>query len=110
MALSERQFHERIDAVQQRIEDFFDQTDLDVDVENSAGILTLGFPNKSQVILSRQPALQELWIAARSGGFHLIYQEQEEQWFCPSTQESLEMLLKRVIHEHSGAWLNPQLS
>lgn len=106
MPPSELPFHERVDLVQQQIEDVFDGSDLDIDLENSDGVLTLRFPNGTQVILSRQPALAELWVAARSGGFHLHYQEDSQRWFCQSTQESLGHLLARVVQEQSGTVLN----
>lgn len=54
MSLSEARFHDLVDEVQEAVEDLFDGSDLDVDLENSAGVLTIRFENGSQVILSRQ--------------------------------------------------------
>lgn len=106
MSLSERDFHQQIDALQQQVEDCFDASELDVDLENAGGVLTIRLPNTSQVILSRQPALNELWIAARSGGFHCRYDATQHRWVCPSTGEALGPLLTRVILEQSGATLD----
>ena len=55
MGLSEARFHDLVDALQETIEDVFDESDLDVDLENSAGVLTVRFENGSQLFFSRQP-------------------------------------------------------
>ena len=33
----------------------------------------MSFPNGSVIVLNTQPPLQELWLAARAGGFHYKY-------------------------------------
>ena len=63
MSLSEARFHDLVDTLQQTIEDAFDDTDLDVDLENSGGVLTVRFENGSQLIFSRQAPLRQLWLA-----------------------------------------------
>jgi CyaY protein len=101
-SLSEARFHDLVDSTQQAVEDILDESDLDLDVENSAGVLTVRLENGSQVILSRQPPLRQLWVAARSGGYHFDYDEAGSQWICDSTQEPLSTLLNRVVREQTG--------
>ena len=103
MSLSEARFHSLVDALQLAVEDAFDASDLDVDLENSGGVLTVRFANGSQLILSRQEPLRQLWLAARSGGFHCDYDAAAEQWRCAGTGESLVALLARVTREQAGA-------
>ncbi|WP_028241440.1 iron donor protein CyaY [Stutzerimonas azotifigens] len=105
MSLSEARFHDLVDDAQQEVEDIFDDSDLDVDLENSGGVLTVRFDNGSQLILSRQPALRQLWVAARSGGFHFDYDEEAALWICDTSEEPLGELLERVAREQSGAAL-----
>ena len=102
MSLSEARFHDLIDAVQQAVEDIFDDSDLDLDLENSAGVLTVRFENGTQLILSRQEPLRQLWVAARSGGFHFDYDEEQELWICDNSDEPLGELLARVTREQAG--------
>jgi CyaY protein len=33
-------------------------------------MVTLSFDNRSQIIINLQKPLQEIWMAARAGGFH----------------------------------------
>ncbi len=70
MSLSEARFHDLVDETQEKLEDIFDESDLDIDLESSAGVLTVKFENGSQLIFSRQEPLRQLWLAAVSGGFH----------------------------------------
>jgi CyaY protein len=106
MTLSAARYHDLIDAVQQAVEDVFDDSDLDVDLENSAGVLTIRFDNGSQLILSRQEPLRQLWVAARSGGFHFDYDEASGSWICDTSEEPLSELMNRVTREQTGLELD----
>jgi len=106
MSLSEARFHDLVDAVQQAVEDIFDDSDLDLDLENSGGVLTVRFENGTQLILSRQEPLRQLWVAARSGGFHFDYDEDEGRWICDTGDEPLGELLARVTREQAGEELD----
>ncbi len=46
---------------------------VDIDTNRSGGLLELSFENGSKIVLNTQAPLQELWLAARSGGFHYRY-------------------------------------
>ena len=47
-----------------------DTTDADVDAQRSGGMVTLTFPNRSQIVINLQKPLHEVWMAAKSGGYH----------------------------------------
>ena len=47
-----------------------DETDADIDNQRVGGMVTLTFANRSQIIINLQKPLQEVWLAARSGGYH----------------------------------------
>lgn len=88
------------------IEDALDNCDVDMDYERADAVLTITLEdNGTQVILSRQSAVQELWVAARSGGFHLSFDNSGKKagWMCSTTGENLPTLLDRVLTEQQGA-------
>ncbi len=103
MSLTEARYHDLVDAAQQAVEDVFEDSGLDLDLENSGGVLTVRFENGSQLILSRQSPIRQLWLAARSGGFHFDYDEASERWLCDSSDEQLGEMLARITLEQSGA-------
>ena len=43
---------------------------VDIDAQRTGGLLELALPGGSKLIVNTQPPLQELWLAARGGGFH----------------------------------------
>ncbi len=101
-ALSEAQFQQLADDLYMQIEDALDECNVDIDCEAAGSVLTLLCEDTdTQVIVSRQPVSKEIWVAARSGGFHCAYQE--EGFVCSTTQETLQALLDRVLTEQSDS-------
>ncbi|MEO5733794.1 MAG: iron donor protein CyaY [Rubrivivax sp.] len=43
---------------------------IDIDANRTGGMLELQFPDRSVMVVNTQPPLQEVWLAARGGGFH----------------------------------------
>lgn len=98
--MNESEFNARADATLDAIEQAVEALDTDIDFEMTAGILTLTFENGSKVIINRQVATFEIWVAARSGGFHC--KADGDGWRCNTTGESLKALLSRVCTEQAG--------
>ena len=55
-----------------------DETDADVDAQRVGGMVTLTFSNRSQIVINLQKPLHEIWLAAKSGGYH--YRWCDGQW------------------------------
>ena len=75
--LTDNEYHAKASAALAGIEACIDawlQADvIDIDTHRTGGLLEMSFPNGSKIILNTQPPLQELWVAARAGGFHYKY-------------------------------------
>ncbi len=75
--LTDAEYHALTGAVLAGIEATVDQwlqdDVVDIDANRTGGLLELSFPNGSKLILNTQPPLHEIWLAARSGGFHYKY-------------------------------------
>ena len=73
---------------------------VDIDSHRTGGLLELSFPNGSKLVLNTQPPLHELWLAARSGGFH--YKHVNGRWL--DTREGREFFeaLSACASEQSG--------
>ena len=98
--MDESAFHARVDATFASIEAALDADGSDIDSRISGGILTLEFENDTKVIINRQAFNREIWVAAKSGGFHFRFDG--AAWRDTRSQELLESLLARVITEQSG--------
>ena len=106
--MNESEFNQKIDDLLINIEDAIEASELDIDFETVAGILTLEFTNGSKVIINRQVAMSQLWVAAKSGGFHLSWVN--DQWVVSTTKEVLPALLDRVCSEQYGEAVRLQSS
>ena len=95
--MSESAFSSLVDDIFARVEEWVEDAGLDVDFLSAGGMLTIvSEANGSQVILSRQSAVSEIWVAAKSGGFH--FSRRDGDWYC-KTGETLEQLLVRCMQE-----------
>jgi len=100
--MNESEFNETVDDMLMSIEDAVEDCGIEIDFENVAGILTLTFENDTKVIINRQTPVQQIWVAAKSGGYHLDYDTDSDNWISDSDKEELFALLSRVCTEQSG--------
>lgn len=77
-----------------------DSSDADIDNQRVGGMITLTFANRSQIIINLQKPLQEVWMAARAGGFH--YRLDGTQWVDTKGQGEFFEHLSRYASEQSG--------
>lgn len=65
--------------VEEMFEKAFDNDELDVECSRTGNVLTIEFVNNgSKMIVNSQAPMQEMWLAARAGGYHYKYDGQ--QW------------------------------
>jgi CyaY protein len=57
-------------SIEATVDRWLDDDVVDIDSHRTGGLLELSLPGGSKLILNTQPPLQELWLAARGGGFH----------------------------------------
>ncbi len=57
-------------AVEANCDRINEQSDVDIDNQRSGGMVTLVFANRSQIVINLQKPLHEVWMAAKSGGYH----------------------------------------
>ncbi|HEY0202404.1 MAG TPA: iron donor protein CyaY [Burkholderiaceae bacterium] len=62
-------------AVEQNCDRFNDTTDVDIDNQRVGGMVTMTFPAGSQIVINLQKPLHEVWLAAKSGGYHFRFVE-----------------------------------
>jgi CyaY protein len=69
--MDEREFETRAAQALTAIEQALEAAELDADFElKEGGILEIEFDDGSKIIINRHAAAREIWVAARSGGFH----------------------------------------
>ncbi|MFM6986244.1 MAG: iron donor protein CyaY [Hydrogenophaga sp.] len=91
-------------AVEHACDRINDETDADIDNQRVGGMITLTFANRSQIIINLQKPLQEVWLAARCGGFH--YRWDGQAWMDTKGQGEFLASLGRFASEQAGQGLD----
>ncbi len=99
--LKSSKFDEIVDETLMQIEDAIENLDMDIDFDTISGILTLEFEDHSKIIINRQLATSQLWVAAKSGGFHFDYID--NQWLDDRDTTNLQQRLSELVSEQSGS-------
>jgi CyaY protein len=89
-----------LNAIEQACDRINDESDADIDNQRTGGMITLAFSNGSQIIINLQKPLQEIWMAAKSGGFH--YKFIDNRWIDTKDASGLFDSLSRCASEQSG--------
>ena len=78
--MNESQFNQLAEQTMLAVEEAIDASGVDIDYDNAGDILTLDFSNGSRIIINKQTPLSQIWVAAKSGGYHFDYDEQKQLW------------------------------
>ena len=85
------------------VEDQIETSGEDIDFETVNDILTLTCSDDSAIIITRQIALYQLWLAAKSGGFHFDFDAATQKWLCTSDQLTLDEKLTTICQQQGSA-------
>ena len=102
--MTESEFNELADAVFQRIEQAIDSGDADIDYDSNGTVMEIEFEDGSKVIVNRHVPNREIWLAAKSGGFHYSYQD--GIWFSQRDGSELFAKLSELLQNGSGKKLD----
>jgi CyaY protein len=99
--MDERQFEALAGEALRSIERALDQSGVDADIElKEGGVLELEFGNGSKIIVNRHGAAREIWVAARSGGFHFRWDG--AAWRDTRDGAELFAALSKLVSAQSG--------
>tara|TARA_R110002049_G_scaffold123611_3_gene278861 strand:+ start:841 stop:1164 length:324 start_codon:yes stop_codon:yes gene_type:complete len=99
--MDETAFNTLADAELARIEAAIEGCGAELELEiMPGGVFELEFDNGSKVVINRHTAAREIWVAAKSGGFH--FAPRDGRWVSARDGSELYETLSRVISEQSG--------
>jgi CyaY protein len=100
--MNEAEFLNAATATLNRIEQAVEASGADIDYENAGEILELEFTNRSKIIVNKQGAAKQIWVADKSGGFHYNYDASTQQWRNDQSGAELFGELSRLASEQAG--------
>ena len=103
--MSETEFLKLAETTLNTIESAMDRLNdedlLDVECKRSGNVLEIEFiDNGTKIIVNSQAPMQELWVAARAGGFH-FRRGDDGRWVDTRSKEELYVALSRYISQQS---------
>lgn len=99
--MDESQFEALAGAALERIERALEASGVEADFELKAGgILEIEFDDGSKIIVNRHGAAREIWVAARSGGFHFRWDG--AAWRDTREGSELFAALSRLVSQQGG--------
>lgn len=99
--MEESEFNALAEKTLAAIEAGLENSGADVDFELGAGgVLEVEFADGSKMIINRHGAAREIWVAARSGGFH--FRPDNGNWIDTRDGSELFAKLERLFAEQAG--------
>jgi CyaY protein len=99
LALAEQAFA----SIENSLEIAAETTDLDIECSRSGNVLQIECIDdgaSSKIIVNTQASMQEIWVAAKSGGFH--YKHDGSIWRNTRDGSELFAVLSAVVSEQAG--------
>lgn len=100
--MNETEFEALAGAALERIEHALEASGVDADFElKEGGVLEIEFGDGSKIIVNRHGTAREIWVAARSGGFHFRWDG--SVWRDSRDRTELFAALSRLVSMQSGS-------
>ena len=94
-----------LDHIEGAFERAGEAADVDVECSRSGNVLEIEFvDNGSKIIVNTQAPMQEIWVAARAGGFH--YRLNQDRWLDTRDGSELYGALSLLASAQGGAPLS----
>jgi CyaY protein len=99
--MTDAEFESLADAALAAVERALERANLDVDVQSKGGgVLEIEFADGSKVIVNRHAAAREIWVAAKSGGFH--FRRAGHAWRDTRDGTELFAALSKIVSAQGG--------
>lgn len=100
MGMSESEFLCSAERTLAAIESSVETCDADIEATRSGNVLTLELADGSKIIVNTQAPMRQIWVAARSGGYH--YEWRDGAWCDTRDGSELFAALSRFVSAQGG--------
>ncbi|NRP59767.1 iron donor protein CyaY [Marinobacterium sp. xm-d-564] len=104
--MSDAIYLERVEETLNALEELLDDAESDLDYDNNGAMMTIKCTDRSQIILTRQPPVKQLWLATRTQGLHFDYDEAQQAWVLDSDGSLLRTHLMAAFADQTDEQLD----
>jgi CyaY protein len=99
--MTDNEYHQMVDAILLHLEESIDEIDsVDLDYESAGGILTIEFPDRSKIIVNKQPPNLQIWVATKFDGHH--FDLVDGSWIDNRTGKEFWALMSEMASKQAG--------
>ncbi|HEX7156762.1 MAG TPA: iron donor protein CyaY [Burkholderiaceae bacterium] len=98
--MTETEFLRHAEATLEAIEASLEASGLDVECSRAGNVLTIELEDGSRIVVNTQAPTRQIWVAARSGGFH--FAADGAAWRDTRSGAELFAVLSRILSEQGG--------
>ncbi len=96
--MTEQEYNNLVEEEMKKIyDDLTEKYGEEVDIEKGDGLMKIILIDDSQLIISRQAPVMQLWLAAKHGGYHFNYDEETKKWRDTKTKEDLMFMIDETV-------------
>ncbi len=100
MAINTSSYHQLADAVLAKITECIDDAELELDYEQAGNVVDIECIDGSHIVINKQEALHQLWVATKQNGHHFSFNGQ--QWIDERGGAELFQLLTEAVRLQGG--------
>ncbi|WP_215779530.1 iron donor protein CyaY [Paludibacterium sp. B53371] len=100
--MTESEFLDLTDSLLDSLQTALDESALDLDYELNGGVLEIEFESGEKMIVNRHLPNREIWLAAKSGGFHFSLTD-DGRWINTRDGSELGESLSALVSKSAGA-------
>ena len=98
-----KEYRNQIEKLFRAVENRLDQLEEEVDYDRTSDTLeTTVEVNGLKIVISTQRAIQEIWLAGNSRGWHFQYDEGHARWFAQAEQVEFYNCLSELLSDQLG--------
>jgi CyaY protein len=98
--MTDSEFNDLAEQTLDAIEAAVESTGADIEAARTGNVLTLELADGGKVVVNSQGPMRQMWVAARSGGFH--YAREGQQWRDTRDGSELFAALSRILSSQGG--------
>lgn len=98
--MTEQHFLAQCERILDAIDHAAEHAPVNIDTERQGHVLTLEFDDGSRIVVNGNVPMREMWVAARSGGFH--FRERDGHWHDTRDEAELFTRLSALATEQAG--------
>ncbi len=100
--MDESAYHSLCDKLFAELDTALESHPAELDFENTGGVIEIDLDEGGKIIINRQPPAREVWIAAKSGGYHFRFED--GQW--RDTRDGVEIFarLQKSLQEQGASF------